>query len=419
MGKGTIIATGSSRFCGSGKNLARVLDRLETRQYKAHLVTSGTPHYIRTVRTPRFISHRVRPPHSDFLRSPKSLELFALAEKITELALEATAASQDRVVLWGTYLFPFAQAALCAKQNVLEATGKRLPLIVTPAGSDIWQIGRHNYHTARTLLFGSHTNGCVTYSQQFADEVSALFAADSAIDVITPFVDSEMFAPIDARAKAKRRALLGIDDDRVVVVAHSNMRPVKRPELAVKALLATVGFAQSRKVTLLMVGPRPWGADCPQLAKLRRFERRALHPKLEIVWTGLQNHVERFLQLGDVALNTSAHDSFNISLLEAMSCGLPCVTTDVVGIAPVIKRAMGGLVVSLGAGKLTGDREDLPMNEDQDWALELAGALRELLADRNKCEDMGRAARSYVVSLGGEAKALDAYEALFQRVTAI
>jgi glycosyltransferase involved in cell wall biosynthesis len=62
---------------------------------------------------------------------------------------------------------------------------------------------------------------------------------------------------------------------------------------------------------------------------------------------GVLRDVRSVLWAADVELNASRHDSFNLSLAEAMACGLPVVTTDVVGILSHISSAGAGFAVPL------------------------------------------------------------------------
>jgi glycosyltransferase involved in cell wall biosynthesis len=51
---------------------------------------------------------------------------------------------------------------------------------------------------------------------------------------------------------------------------------------------------------------------------------------------GVQDNLELVLQHADLFLSASETESFGLSMLEAMSCGVPCVSTAVGGVAEVL-----------------------------------------------------------------------------------
>ncbi len=62
-------------------------------------------------------------------------------------------------------------------------------------------------------------------------------------------------------------------------------------------------------------------------------------------WLGTQNHIEEIYSGFDIAVSSSFGEGFSNSIAEAMSCGVPCVVTDVGDSALIIDK-MGALVKS-------------------------------------------------------------------------
>jgi glycosyltransferase involved in cell wall biosynthesis len=151
-----------------------------------------------------------------------------------------------------------------------------------------------------------------------------------------------------------------------VVVAAGRADPVKRYDLLVRAF-ATVA-ADHPEWTL-----RIYGAG-PELAALRRL----------VAGLGLHNHVflmgrhtplEPEWVKGSVAVVSSDQESFGMTLVEAMRCGLPVVSTACpVGPAEIIQPGVDGLLVPVGEVGA------------------IAAGLAELIRDPGRRREMGQAA---------------------------
>jgi glycosyltransferase involved in cell wall biosynthesis len=109
------------------------------------------------------------------------------------------------------------------------------------------------------------------------------------------------------------------------------MRPVKAPHDIVAACRRFAWILSDKTVALQLAGPRiDIGSACTPLI---------------INQLGVMREIERLLAASDVEINLSRHDSFNLSLAEAMASAVPIITTDVVGIAEHITAAKAGLLI--------------------------------------------------------------------------
>jgi glycosyltransferase involved in cell wall biosynthesis len=167
-----------------------------------------------------------------------------------------------------------------------------------------------------------------------------MFQNNAPISVLYPLLDNDRFTVIANDERRHNRRLVGISDNEFVLCCHCNMRPIKRPELVIELAERVCHALRVRLVLLLMVGPTAKGGSRENIVTVRDGGR------LVVWWTGIADRVESYLNISDVAVNLSAHDSFNASLLEAMACGVPVASTNVVGIAPEIIASGGGAVFS-------------------------------------------------------------------------
>jgi len=84
----------------------------------------------------------------------------------------------------------------------------------------------------------------------------------------------------------------------------------------------------------------------------------------QVTFWGQQLDVAPYFSAADVFIMSSQSEGLPMSLLQAFSLGLPAIVTDVGGMAEVVRRAQGGLVVPLGdAGAMARAIVQLANNE--------------------------------------------------------
>lgn len=67
----------------------------------------------------------------------------------------------------------------------------------------------------------------------------------------------------------------------------------------------------------------------------------------KIIFRGIQKNVKNELEEADIFVMTSNWEGLPISVLEAMACGLPIITTRAGGVVDIVKHRQNGLVVEL------------------------------------------------------------------------
>jgi glycosyltransferase involved in cell wall biosynthesis len=101
--------------------------------------------------------------------------------------------------------------------------------------------------------------------------------------------------------------------------------------------------SQHREASLTMVGPDK-GDGSLGCAK-RVAENLDLKSVINFTGPVSKNDVPATLEQGDIFLNTTNFDNTPVSVLEALACGLPVVTTNVGGIPWLLKDQESGLLV--------------------------------------------------------------------------
>ncbi len=172
--------------------------------------------------------------------------------------------------------------------------------------------------------------------------------------------------------RAEARSALGLDADGSIAGWVGRFTPEKGPDVLVRALAA----CDTADVTLSVVGGGPMEADLRALADERRVASR-------VRWHGVVPDAGRYLPAFDALLLTSWTEGTPMVLLEAMSAGVPIITTAVGGIPDVVSEREAVLVPA-------GDESALGQ------------ALSDVLADpegaRRRCERArGRLDRDFAV----------------------
>ena len=94
-------------------------------------------------------------------------------------------------------------------------------------------------------------------------------------------------------------------------------------------------------VKLLLVGDGPERARLEQISRISKFSKN-------IFFLGSLKSTKEVLNISDLFILPSSKESFGLSALEAMACGVPVIASDSGGIPEVISHGESGLLNSVG-----------------------------------------------------------------------
>ena len=283
----------------------------------------------------------------------------ALASRMAEVA-----EFYDLDLLHVHYAIPHSVSALLARQ-MLATSGRRLPFVTTLHGTDITLVGLDRSYLPITRHAMQESDGITSVSNYLREKTIEDFGVTRPIEVITNFVNCDVYAPIkDEAARARARAHLAKPDE-ALLLHLSNFRPVKRV-LDVVKIFAQV--ASEMPAQLALVGDGPDRSAAEWLA-----HDLGIHARIHFL--GKQERVNELLPLADIMLLPSALESFGLAVLEAMACKVPSIATRVGGVPELVDDGVTGLL--------------FPVGDVEAMAL---GALS-LLSDRKRLEEMRTAAR--------------------------
>jgi glycosyltransferase involved in cell wall biosynthesis len=155
------------------------------------------------------------------------------------------------------------------------------------------------------------------------------------IEVIPFGVDTNLFNP---NTKGSRiREELGIRKDAVVIVSTRPFIDHYNIECLIKAISIIV--KEHEDVFFMIKGEGPLRSDLIRLTKKLGVERYVRFSK-----PVPYHKMPQYLTAADIYVSPSFIDSTSVSLLEAMACGLPPITTDIPGNKEWVKDGVNGFL---------------------------------------------------------------------------
>jgi N-acetyl-alpha-D-glucosaminyl L-malate synthase BshA len=342
---------------GSGVIAAELGMALAGRGHEVHLFSYRPPFRLRP-QSERFAWHEISIPRYPLFEYPSYG--MAAACKVAEVELD---------LLHVHYAYPHAVSAFLAR----EMTGGQLRTVTTLHGTELLLVGQ-DASFARAVRFGLERCDAVTAVSRFlADRVPTWFSPCPPVEVLPDFVDTRRLAPVPPLGPT--------------LVHVSNFRPVKRTADAVRAFYL---LRRRRPARLVLVG------GGPELEEVRELAER-LNVAKDVSFVGEDPDVGRHLRGAAALLSTSEFEGFGMSLLEAMACGLPVITTDSGGVREVVDASCAR---TLPVGDLEG----------------LAAAADEILGSPERAARMGASGRRRAEDLFDVDRVVPQYESLYRRV---
>ena len=301
----------------------------------------------------------------------------SLAAKMAEVAV------RERLdLLHVHYAVPYSICAHLAQ----EMLAGKIKTITTLHGTDITLVGADPSLREITRFAIKNNDAVTAVSQYLRRRTLREFKLDIPIQVIPNFVDTTQFKPQRSSCPTKRSHFAKAQEK--IVIHISNFRPLKRTPDVVR-VFARVRQAMPAKLLLVGSGPEL------SLAKAQADRLKVM----DSTWMlGRQEAVENLLPLADALLLTSESESFSLVTLEAMSCALPTVTTDVGGLPEVVLDGKTGFLDRVG---------DIQALSDH---------LIQILKDRELAKKMGQAGRDRAKKLFAREKIVPQYVDLYNKV---
>ena len=362
---------------GSGVVASELARCLADRGHRTHVISSDTPFRLRESDSGvRF--HRVEAPGYPLFREPQYL--LALANRLVQVAH-----THRLDIIHAHYAIPHAAAAYLARQ--ILAGGSHVPRTITTLhGTDVTILGADPSYRETVAFCIDQSDAVTAVSTSLRDDTRRQMPVKSDIVVIPNFLDCAFHRRMPVPAL---RARFSAPDEKLVIHI-SNLRPVKQVDAVVRVFARIRAHVPAR---LLIVG------EGPELGRAEQsINELGVAAHVELV--GEAQDVTGLLSVSDLFLLPSLQESFGLSALEAMACGVPVVASNVGGLPEVVIDGVTGFLHP-------------PAEVEQ-----MAGSAKRILSDPALHARMAAAGVQLAKERFSAGRIVPQYEALYQRALA-
>jgi len=248
----------------------------------------------------------------------------------------------------------------------------RIPIVFTqhifPSFSAKGILGR-KHMLKMAALAGTHAIAITKYNQRYINKYYWLSRLH--IHSIYYGIDHQRFSPIPEKGKKILRKKLDLPVDKVIITQLARLADAHKNQSTSIRSLSFLDRPLLENINLLLVGE---GESKSKLVSLVK----ALHLKKYVNFLGEVNSPEKILQASDIFLLPSHVEGLPYAVLEAMGCGLPCITSKLPGMIEALEDGKCGII--------------LPSTTPQD----IAKAIQELISNPKKRTSLGNKARARV-----------------------
>lgn len=300
-------------FGGSGVVATELAKGLAIEGHNVHMISYARPARLDTIQS-NITYHEVNISSYPLFEYPPYA--LALANQLVTLI-----EYEHLDVIHVHYAIPHATSAYLAKQ-IMKEQAHEIPIITTLHGTDITLVGSDPSYKNVVDFSINQSDGVTAVSQYLKDETMDRFDIRREIEVIPNFIDLDRFQKSD---KSHFKKAICPNDEKVVVHV-SNFREVKRVPEVVTVFSEIIKSGIEAK--LLLVG------DGPDRQRAER-QCRELGICDHVRFLGKQEQVEEVLSIADLFLIPSGSETFGLAALEAMSCSVPVISSNIGGLPEV------------------------------------------------------------------------------------
>jgi len=231
-------------------------------------------------------------------------------------------------------------------------------------------------------------------SPEIASEWTSNEVPPNKIHLIPNAVDTNRFTPVSTEEKSLLRTKLKLSSSATIAIYTGRLVSYKGLPLLMK-VWDDVRHCHKNAI-LLLAGTG--GLDIHNCETQLRNAVKSAHLEKNVLFLGSVENIPEYLQASDLFVFPTENDAFPSSVIEAMACGLPVVTTPVGAIKTIVADQETGLIVE-------------PGNRQQ-----LYEALLTIISDKTLAFRLGQASRQIVEERYSAGSMVAKYLALFESI---
>ncbi len=323
-------------YGGSGVVATELGIELAARGHQVHFISYSMPMRLNMGFSDNIFFHKVEIASYPLFDFP--LYSIALASKIVEVAK-----FNGLDLVHAHYAIPHATSAYLAreiiKSEVLnkKKNNRNIKIITTLHGTDITLTGLEISFLPTMKFSVQQSDGVTAVSGFLKTKTQSQYEITKDIKVIPNFINLDIYKKITNRETECLKEKLSANGEKILVHT-SNFRPLKRVDDAIRVFKKINDKIPSK---LLLIGDGPERSKCEYLAKDLGI---ADHVK----FYGEQESFTEILSVADLFLMPSQSESFGLSALEAMACGVPVVSSNAGGLPELNLHGETGYIAEIG-----------------------------------------------------------------------
>jgi len=312
-------------YGGSGVVATELGKALAEKGHEVHFISYAFPHRLH-----HFIDniyyHEVE--ISNYPLFEHSLYSLSLTSKMLEVI-----EYENLDLMHVHYAIPHATSAYLAKQ-IIRKNNSDIKIITTLHGTDITLVGLEPSFLPLVKFSIEESDGVTAVSRFLKETTLTNYNIEKDIEVIHNFIDTSLFKDTKNDVMRKKIAPNG----ERILIHTSNFRVVKRVSDTIRILELVKKEVPTK---LILIGDGPDRSECERLS-------RELNLQDDVIFLGKQDGLEEILTCGDIFLMPSQSESFGLAALEAMSCGLPVISSSVGGLPELNMHNQTGFIAEFG-----------------------------------------------------------------------
>ncbi len=309
-------------FGGSGIVATELGIWLSKKGYEIHFITYKQPVRLEVLNDNLHFHEVQVPSYPLFYYQPYEI---ALSSKLVDIIK-----TYKIDIIHVHYAIPHAYAAYMAKE-MLRKQNIKVSLLTTLHGTDITLVGSHPLYKPAVEYSINNSDYVTSVSESLKQDTQNLFNITKPIEVVPNFIE------INTESKNKKNNPFFSENEKIITHV-SNFRPVKRVLDVIKV------FERIQKeipAKLIMVGDGPEKQKALKYCKEKQIDKK-------VFFLGENNQIKEVLSFSDLFLLLSEKESFGLVALEAMSMGVPVVSTNVGGLPELNIDNYSGFLCNVG-----------------------------------------------------------------------